>query len=594
MNIAIDIETRDLKVNTTINYIGCYSENAAGKELFKVFRLPQDLDSFKQFIKKAQTKNNKFILHNGKFDAVRILWSYGIDIHIDHDTMILAYLRSTVDELKDNRGKWLGLKYAAPRWLGVDNWDVSTSKKTSTSDEDVIPYLRLDCKYTYKLYYKLIEDFPKERVSTYKLIIHALNAYKYIELNGLCLDMKRLRETKANYAEVHSKTLQALHALIGNTEINFNSSKQLQELLYDELKLPILRYTNKGAPSTGVEALVALKGKHPVVDLLLKYREAEKARTFLDSWEEEAILHPDGHYYLHSNFNLHGTVTGRTSSSDVNLQQIPRDKRLKSLFRSTVPGWEMVCMDYSQLELRFAGLVADVKAIKESYLRGEDLHYKMAATVTGKPIEEITKEERTQAKAANFGFLYGMQAKSFVEYAKLGYGVEVSEEQAMLIRERFFELYPELLVYYDDVRQSLLTTSKQTSIMRREYEVNPMHLLNPYTRENILRPAINFPVQSAGSDYVICGLVEIMNHPLLKDRVRLGATVHDSVIGLVKKDEHFYETLALMKSIMERPNLAQKLITKEIDFPIVVDIEIGPLGFGVDVEEYKKKEPNNV
>lgn len=585
MNIALDIETNNLKVNTQINYIGCYTKKD-DKELFKSFKMPQDLEAFKTFIDKQKQNNSKFIMHNGKFDTVRILWSYGIDLKIDHDTMILAYLRSTVDELKNNRGKWLGLKYAAPRWLGVDNWDVATSKKTSTSDEDVIPYLRLDCKYTYELFERLIVDFPKERIRTYKLIMHAINAYKYIELNGLCLDMDQLRLTLEDYKKEQEEIDKQLKVY---KDINYNSTQQLQELLFLELQLPIVSYTKGGSPSTGVAELTELKDKHPIIPMILKKREIEKAISFLKSWEEEAILHLDGHYYLHSNFNLHGTVTGRTSSSDVNLQQIPRNKRLKSLFKSTKPGWQMVCMDYSQLELRFAGLVADVKAIKESYSKGEDLHYKMAATVTGKPVEEVTKEERTQAKAANFGFLYGMQAKSFVEYAKVGYGVEVSEEQAMLIRERFFELYPELLTYYYNVRSDLMHTGKQTSIMGREYEVSPELLMNPRERENIIRPAINFPVQSAGSDYVISGLVEVMNHPLLKDRVKLGATVHDSIIGLVKEDEHFYETLELIKNIMEYPKIAKELISVEIDLPIVVDIEIGPLGKGVSIEEYKEK-----
>jgi DNA polymerase-1 len=187
-------------------------------------------------------------------------------------------------------------------------------------------------------------------------------------------------------------------------DINWNSTKQLQEYLFKELQLPILKYTNKGSPSTGVAELKELASYHEVIPLLLKHREVEKAMAFLESWTEEAVEHKDGNFYLHSNFNLHGTVTGRTSSSDVNLQQIPRNKRLKSLFSADhIPGWQLVCLDYSQLELRFAGIVAGVEAIKKAYRNGEDLHYKMAATVTGKPISEITKEERTQAKAANFG-----------------------------------------------------------------------------------------------------------------------------------------------------------------------------------------------
>lgn len=401
MNIALDIETRDLKVNTKINFVGIYGIDGKGKEHFVHFKLPDDLKAFKQFILFCIAKGDKFIMHNGKFDTVRILYSYGIDIPIHHDTMILTYLLSTVDELKDNRGKWLGLKHAAPRILGVENWDVTTSKKTSEDEKDVIPYLKLDCKYTYDLYKKLTSNFPKEKIKTYKLIMHALNAYKYIEVNGLPIDMNKLDQTHKEYLK-DRETLSK--ELLAYKDINWNSTKQLSEYLFDELHLPVIKRTDKGAPSTGVAELKELQNHHPVIPLLLKHRETEKALAFLQSWKEEAIQHSDGYYYLHSNFNLHGTVTGRTSSSDVNLQQIPRNKRLKTLFTADhIPGWQLVCLDYSQLELRFAGIVADVKAIKDSYRNGEDLHYKMAATVTGKPVEEVTKEERTQAKAANFG-----------------------------------------------------------------------------------------------------------------------------------------------------------------------------------------------
>jgi DNA polymerase I-like protein with 3'-5' exonuclease and polymerase domains len=183
-----------------------------------------------------------------------------------------------------------------------------------------------------------------------------------------------------------------------------------------------------------------------------------------------------------------------------------------------------------------------------------------------------------------------MAAKSFVEYAKQTYGVVVTPDESATIRYHFFELYPELNVYYDWVRTSLKNDSCITSIMRREYQLNPHVLHNQYERENIIRAAINFPIQSAGSDYVISGLIEVMNDPELKDCVRLGATVHDSIIGLVKKDEKFYYNLAKIKSIMEHPKLAQQMLTTKIDMPIVVDVEIGPLGKGISIEEYMEKE----
>lgn len=585
MIISLDIETSGLAINTDIHFVGLYMVNKNGKELFKMFTFPQDAERCRAFLENLKEKGCHFVAHNGKFDSARLKYNYGIDVRIDHDTMILGYLMSSVDELKDNRGKWLGLKAMAQRILGVEDWDIGKDKM-STDPEKVKPYLILDCKYCYMLYKWFAKRFPRSLEPTYRLVMNATQAYRDVECNGLPIDMDglhRLTEETAIQIEETKKIL------AGFKDINWGSSRQLSQYLYEELGLPIYSYTKSHQPSTGVEALSELDGVHPVIKPLMELRRLEKVMSFCEQWEEAAIVHKDGHHYVHSNFNMHGTVTGRTSSSDVNLQQIPRNKALKSLFRSNDPEWEMVCMDYSQLELRFAGLVANVKAIKDSYRIGEDLHYKMASIVTGKDPKDITKEERTRAKAANFGFLYGMSAKSFVEYAHTSYGVRVTQEEADQIRYHFFELYPELNDYYARVREDMLDDGCQTSIMGREYRVNPEKLLNQFVREDYLRAAINFPVQSAGSDYVISGLIQVCRDPLLKDNVRIGATVHDSIIALVRKDFRFYDYINRMKEIMESPKIALDMIKVKPDFPIVVDVEIGPLGKGVSPDEYYQK-----
>ena len=598
MIISIDIETEGLRIDTQINFVGLYTINSSGKELFKCFKFPEESQTCAEFLKKLQSKGAKFVMHHGKFDSGRLKYSYGIDIPIDHDTLYLAYLSCTVDELKykgmkkaDNiqRQKYLSLKAIAQRVLGVADWDIDKKTKTSTNREDVEPYLFLDCKYTYQLYQYYKKHLPKSKIKSYKLMIRAANAYRDIEINGLPINYNKLDETREYY---YNKLQEVLEKLKQYGDINFNSSKQLQELLYSNLKLPIKSYTKAGSPATGVEALTELLGEHPIIDLLLEQRKYKKAYEFCESWKNEAIQHKDGYWYLHSTFNLHGTVTGRTSSDNVNLQQIPREKTLKSLFQSCDPEWELVCEDFSQLELRMAGIVANVKAIKDSYRNGEDLHLKMASIVTGKPLNEITKAERTQAKAANFGFLYSMQAQSFVEYAKLSYGVIVTPEEAENIRYHFFELYPELNDYYDETHGSLLGDYKITSIMGREYEVNPEVFADRMKRQEILRACLNFPVQSAGSDYVLSGLIMVAEDPTLKDKIRIGATVHDSIIFMVKKDKDMINNIKKVKSIMEHNSLADSYISVKPDFPIVVDVEIGPLGKGVDIDEYLEAHKN--
>ena len=267
--------------------------------------------------------------------------------------------------------------------------------------------------------------------------------------------------------------------------------------------------------------------------LILKRREADKALTFLKDWLDKQV---DGMIY--PTFNLHTTVTGRTSCNNPNFQQVPRNKKLKTLFQSTDPEWEMVCMDYSQAELRTAAVVAGVEAIKFAYNNGEDLHRNMAALVAGIPREEVTKQQRTQAKAINFGYLYGMQAKSFVEYAKLSYGVDVTLEDATRIRNKFFESYHELPKYYKDTQEQLMTKGYVTSIMGRRYKVSFKDLHFPDLRQKFLRRVLNFPVQSAASDIMLCALIEIHN-TMNPDEVKMVATVHDSVEMLIKKNENF-------------------------------------------------------
>ena len=182
-----------------------------------------------------------------------------------------------------------------------------------------------------------------------------------------------------------------------------------------------------------------------------------------------------------------------------------------------------------------------------------------------------------------------MQAPSFVSYAKQSYGVIVTPEEAENIRYHFFELYPELNEYYNDTHGSLLCNYKITSIMGREYEINPEVLTDRNKRQEIMRACLNFPVQSAGSDYVISGLVTIAEDPELKNKIKIGATVHDSVIFLVKKDKEMINVINKVKATLEHNALADSYISVKPDFPIIVDVEIGPLGKGISVEEYLKE-----
>ena len=574
---SVDIETDGLKVNDKINFIGILTfDNDEDEGEYHILQC--GVDDVMPYLKELKEPGKINIFHNGKFDTKMLKHHYGVEIPISQDTMLLSYLCSTAPELIENRGKWLSLKSTAQRLLGVENWDVELSKKTSHSKEEVEPYLKKDVYYTRMIYQKLRDLIDDKDKKTYWLMLKVTEVYRDIEEHGVPINVNQLRETLLDYEE-NLKDIDMQLARI--SDINWNSPKQLQDLLYKQLGLPIPCYTDTGQPGTGIEALTKLKGKHEIVDLILKRREIDKALTFLKDWNEKQI-----NGVIYPTFNLHTTVTGRTSCNNPNFQQVPRNKKLKSLFQSTDPDWEMVCLDYSQAELRTAAVVAGVEAIKKAYNNKEDLHRNMAALVAGIKPEEVTKQQRTQAKAINFGYLYGMQAKSFVEYAKLSYGVDVTLEEATMIRDKFFQSYHELPKYYKDTQQALVSQGYVTSIMGRRYKVDFKHLAFEEVRRQYLRKILNFPVQSAASDIMLCALIEIHN-TLPKDEVIMVATVHDSVEMLIKKNEHFKDNILKIQKIMQHPKLMDKFLTVPWDVPLVADIEIGPFGSGVDLDEYE-------
>src|SRR5690606_14773348 len=213
------------------------------------------------------------------------------------------------------------------------------------------------------------------------------------------------------------------------------------QVLYGDLGLPVVALTKSGKPSTSSEeALPYIVDTHPIVGTLLRYREQLKLAQFIASWKEH--IRPETRR-MHPTFKLHGTVTGRLSCEEPNLQQVPRDPTIRALITAP-PGWVLVEADYSQIELRVAAVLSRDETMRRVFQTGGDIHTTTAMTITGLPEAQITKEMRKRAKAVNFGFVYGMGATKFRQYARVKYNVDLTEEEAQHFRERFFELFSKL------------------------------------------------------------------------------------------------------------------------------------------------------
>jgi DNA polymerase I - 3''-5'' exonuclease and polymerase domains len=528
--ISFDIETTGLnRYKDNINLIGFGDD----KNQY-ILDVGTEYSSFKNYpeiqnkMGKATVRllqNKKTVGSNIKFDNLFLLEKYGIKTNTGFDVMLASHI------LNENTPS--GLKANAVFELGAKPWDINNNVKkgkllTRKDYDDYVTYLGYDVYWTYKLYKlfkkRLHQDKSLEKVY-YHIMLAGAIAYEDIEATGVYIDMDKFNSLEKKLYDKQAGIIKELNKF---GEINWSSDKQIREVLYGKLKYPIIETTNTGEPSTGESVLLRLREHGPLPQLILDYRGVTIQIThFIEGWKSRMV---DGR--LHPSFLMHGTVTGRTSSKNPNLQQTPRDKDIRGMITAP-PGWLFVESDYSQLELRVAALVSGERAMTKAFQLGEDIHTKTGRIATGK--SELTYEERKKAKSLNFGFLYGMGWRKYKDYARDNYGVTVNDKEAQLFRKRFFEAYSDLPKWHD----------RQRKIVRAMGQVrNPIgrvrHLPDIYSRDKSKaaeaeRQAINSPVQGFGSDMCILSMIEATSY-FPKDKARCVGTVHDAILWEVRED----------------------------------------------------------
>jgi DNA polymerase-1 len=515
----------------------------------------------------------KRVAHNAKFDD-RWLHQFGKPVYADFDTMLAAHI------MDENRLK--GLKPLAQMLLGVDAWANVDLAKGGAMVEDLkklAKYNGKDSDYTLRLYYKFKEQLTVEgnerslRIFT-KIMMPASRCLTDIERTGMWLDQERMAERLIEINRRLEKLTTRLTKLAGE-EVNWNSSQQMSAILFGKLKLPVIEMTDGGAFSTKESVLLRLRDKHEIVPLILEWRGYAKNRGFLEGWGE--LL--DGNSRLHANYKLAGTVTGRLSSGKeegnrgrgLNMQQVPRDPLIRSILGAP-PGWRFVEADFSQIELRIAAHYSGDQTLQRLYQLGEDVHMQMAVSMTGKPASEVTKEERKKAKAVNFGFLYGMGAKKFVEYARDSYDVEVSLEEAKIVRDRYFEKFAGILPWHQRQRRIVHNYKRVQSLIGRVRHLTDIDSEDEDVQAEAERQAINSPVQSLASDLMLLSLVTLHDEMDPEEALIVG-TVHDSILFQIREDTTDKWT-SRIKEVMENLPLKKKFGV-ELEVPIVVDIKVG-------------------
>lgn len=526
------------------------------------------------------------IAHNAKFDC-RWLAQFSEGVEATFDTMLAAHI------LNENRAK--GLKPLARFLLGAPEWDIKIAGGRNAqpwyeqnSLEAIAEYNALDTWYTMQLYWKfraeLMEDPRLLKVFT-KIMMPASCAFVDIERRGVWVDrnslVSGLELCEKNLRRIDRKLLRYVPDEIP-MDVNFRPSNFLRWFLYEHLELPVLK-RGKTGPSVAETVISHLREEHPAIPLLLERVGWQKYRDgFFNPYLEQ--LTKDSR--IHTTFKLTGTVTGRLSSGKadldkvtgarstrgVNLQQVPRDTLVRSCFGAP-PGWKFIQADYSQVELRVAAFLAQEPTMLHIYQTGQDIHTAMAARMTGKAPGQVTKEERKRAKPVNFGFLYGMGWKKFIDTAWNNYGIEFTEDEARHARAAFFKEFPLLIPWHAKQRRMVKANGRVQSPLGRIRHLPDIYSPAPEVAAEAERQAINSPVQSFASDLTLLSLIRLEKRFKTNNlRTRALGTVHDA-INFEAPESELEIVVPMIKTTMENLPL-DRLFGIHLNVPIVSDIEV--------------------
>ncbi|MHB1293844.1 MAG: DNA polymerase I [Anaerolineae bacterium] len=504
--------------------------------------------------------------HNAKFDLI-VLARHGLPVSgLSFDTMLAAWLL-------EPSGRGIGLKNQAWQRLGAEMTPIEDviGKGRNQTTMDLVavskaaPYACADADMTLRLAAVLRPELDvRNQWDLFADIeMPLVPVLMGMEMHGMRVDRAYLEAMSREMAQ----RLDALQADIwegcGRT-FNINSTKQLAEVLFDVLKLPVVRRTQTGY-STDVSVLEELRDKHPVVALILEHRQLDKLKgTYLDALP--ALINPETGR-VHTSFNQAGTSTGRLSSSDPNLQNIPVRTELGRLVRAAFvapEGAVLLGCDYSQVELRLLAHFTGDPELTNAFMRDEDVHASTAAALLGIPLEQVTKEQRGLAKTINFGILYGMS-----DYG-LSARTDLSVTQARQFIEAYFERFGHVKAYLEStLRRATEHGHVETILGRRRYfpELQPNTHVNAGLKRAAERQAINAPIQGSAADIIKLAMIQLDRRLRESDlRARMVLQVHDELVLEVPEDEVDRAT-ALVIETMEN---AYKL-----DVPLKVDAAVG-------------------
>ena len=476
-----------------------------------------------------EDKEAKKIGHNLKYDS-HIFANHGIELNgTDFDSMLESYVLNSTATRHN-------LNAVAKRYLNLDTTsyeDVAGKGAkqigfNQVSLEDAIHYAAEDADVSFQLHQtlhpKLMEINSLAKLYT-DMEAPLLKVLQTIERNGVLIDESMLQKQSDQFA-ITLKELESKAYSLAGAEFNLNSPKQLQEILYDKLSLPILKKTPKGQPSTAENVLQRLAADFPIVQTILNYRTTAKLKTTYTDKLPLMVNQDTGR--VHTSYHQAVTATGRLSSSDPNLQNIPirtvEGRRIRQAFIAP-KGFQILAADYSQIELRIMAHNSQDPGLLDAFQAGLDIHQATAAEIFAVDLQSVSAEQRRSAKAINFGLIYGMSAFGLTR--QLG----ITRGDAQEYIELYFARYPKVKEYMDAIRNQARESGFVETVFGRRLYLPDIDSRNYQRRQYAERSAINAPMQGTAADIIKKAMIDLEQRLVAESiNAKIIMQVHDELV----------------------------------------------------------------
>lgn len=501
-----------------------------------------------------------------KYDK-NVLANYNIKLQgILSDTMLASYVLNSVATRHDMDS--LSLKYLGHNTIHFEDIAGKGAKQITFNQialEEAAPYAAEDADVTLRLYealQALLKDKGALPTVLNEIEVPLSSVLAKMEQNGVLIDSQLLGQQSQTLAARILELETGVHELAGES-FNLGSTKQLQHILFEKMSLPVVKKTPKGAPSTSEEVLQELALEYELPKMIMEYRGLTKLKNTYTEKLPKMIHHRTGR--VHTSYHQAITATGRLSSTDPNLQNIPirtpEGRQVRQAFIAR-PGYKVVAADYSQIELRIMAHLSKDKGLVSAFSSGKDIHSATAAEVFDVPLDEVSVNERRSAKAINFGLIYGMSAFG------LSKQLNISRYDAQQYMDLYFERYPGVLDYMESTRESAKQNGYVSTVFDRRLYLPDIKASNAMRRKGAERAAINAPMQGTAADIIKKAMIEVdaWINEIQDEDILMIMQVHDELVFEIK-EERVEEYVAKIKSLMEK--------AVALDVPLVVDVGIG-------------------